>query len=147
LREKQNKPAVWPVNPINKILYNAVLSGDLKPYKNDLLTSYYDLEEFTRLGSDTEYVEIPIDPDDPTITQTETVFTPFDPEVRIRWLLLMEEWYFSRKYRRVFSRIIAIAPLYRAKVGGIELGMQPLCWLKYHDRFDKETDCSDILVK
>jgi gliding motility associated protien GldN len=146
LREKQNKKIAWPGNPITKILYENVRTGQLKPYRTDSLRSYYNIETFMRLGEETEYVETPIDPNDPSITRLDTVYTPFDPQQRIKQLLLMEDWFFDKKSSTMSPRIIAIAPLYRKKVAGIDLGLQPLCWLRFDDRLNKEKDCRDILV-
>jgi gliding motility associated protien GldN len=146
LRERKNKIAAWPKNPLSKILYEAVRTGQLKPYRSDSLRTAYNIETFMNLGFEVEYIETPIDPDDPTITKLDTVITPFDPELRIKQFLVMEDWYFDRKLSTMIPRIIAIAPLYRSKVAGIDLGLQPLCWLKFEDRYNKEKDCRDILV-
>jgi gliding motility associated protien GldN len=147
LREKQNKKITWPGNPLSKILYEAVRTGKLKPYKSDSLRTYYNIEVFMRMGTDTEYIESPVDPNDPSITKTEMIVNPFDPEERIKQILIMEDWYFDRKLSTMSPRIIAIAPLFRYKVAGIDLGLQPLCWLRYEDRYDKQNDCRDILIK
>jgi gliding motility associated protien GldN len=146
LREKQNKKATWPGNPLSKILYESVRTGKLKPYRTDSLRRYYDIEEFMMLGTDSEFVETPIDPDDPTITRLDTIVNEFNPEDRIKQILVMEDWYFDRKLSTMIPRIIAIAPLFRYKVAGIDLGLQPLCWLKYEDRFNKENDVRDVLT-
>jgi gliding motility associated protien GldN len=147
LREKQNKKVTWPGNPLSKILYESVRTGKLKPYKSDSLKTFYDIEDFMQLGTDTEIVETPIDPNDPSITRTDTIVNAFTPEDRIHQILVMEDWYFDRKLSTMIPRIIAIAPLYRNKVAGIDLGLQALCWIKYEDRYDKENDCRDILTK
>lgn len=146
LRERANKTAAWPKKPLTKILYEAVRTGQLKPYRSDSLRTYYNIETFMKLGYDVEYIETPTDPNDPTITKLDTIITPFDPEVRIKQFLVMEDWYFDRKLSTMIPRIIAIAPLYKAKVAGIDLGLQPLCWLRFEDRLNKEKDCRDILV-
>jgi gliding motility associated protien GldN len=146
LRERVNKIAAWPKNPLTKILYEGVRTGQLKPYKSDSLKSAYNIEVFMKRGYDVEYVENPIDPNDPTITRLDTIITPFDPETGIKQLLVMEDWYFDKKLGTMIPRIIAIAPLYRSKVAGIDLGLQPLCWLRFEDRNEKEKDCRDLLV-
>lgn len=146
LREKQNKKITWPGNPITKILYESVRTGQLRPYRSDSLRSFYNIESFMRLGEEVEYVETAIDPNDPTITRMDTIYTPFEPEVRITQLILMEDWFFDKKTSTMSPRIIAIAPLYRVKVAGIDLGLQPLCWIRFEDRFNKEKDLRDILI-
>jgi gliding motility associated protien GldN len=147
LREKQNTVAKWQVAPINKILYDAAASGKLVPYLSDSLKSSYSSWAFIAIGIDTLYQETPIDPNDPTITKTDTIATPFDPMERIDQLLIMEDTYFDKKLSSMITRIIAIAPLYRLKVAGMDLGLQPLCWFKYYDPKNIETDCRDILIK
>jgi gliding motility associated protien GldN len=147
LREKQNKRATWPGNPLPKILYESVRTGKLRPYKSDSLRSMYNLESFMRLGTDTEFVETPTDPNDPSITKMDTIVNGFIPEERIKLILVMEDWYFDQKLSTMIPRIIAIAPLYKNKVAGIDLGLQPLCWLRYEDRRDRENDCRDVMVK
>lgn len=146
LREKNNKIAAWPKNPVTRILYEGVRTGQLKAYKTDSLKAFYNIEVFMNRGFEVEYVETPIDPNDPTITRLDTIITPFDPERGIKQLLVMEDWYFDKKLGTMIPRIIAIAPLYRARVAGIDLGLQPLCWLRFEDRYEKEKDVRDLLV-
>lgn len=145
IRQKQNKKADWPKNPLSKILYTNVLNGKLKPYTSDSLAKTYNLEAFVQRGIEIEYIENPIDPNDPSITKLDTIYNPFIPEDRIKQFILMEDIVFDKKRSVTEVRIIAIAPLYRAKVAGIDLGLQPLCWLKFDDRWANETDCRDIL--
>lgn len=146
LREKQNYVAIWPGNPINKLLYQAVLSGKLIPYTSDSLRGILPLEKFALIGSDTSFVKNIIDPNDPEWYRTDTVVDQMNPELRIKHLLVMEEWYFDRKLSTTIPRIVAIAPLYNAKFSGADIGLQPLCWLKYFDRYQKENDCRDFLA-
>jgi len=146
LREKQNRRAVWPGAPINKILYDAVLNGKLIPYISDSLKSFYTWKQFKSIGSDTEYVQVPVDPSDPSFTRQDTLISAFDSQERIYELLLMEDWFFDRKLSSMSVRIIAIAPLYHVKALGVELGLQPLCWLKYHDNKNIEPDVRDLLI-
>lgn len=142
VREKQNQCMQWPKNPLSLVLYNAVRDGKLIPYKDDSLRSVMTVEEFLGKGSDTDYVETPYDENDPTLTRTDTVYTPFRPEEKIKKYRVLEDWIFDKKESRMYVRIIAIAPLFNPKVAGIELGEQDLCVLKYHkspddaDRYD-----------
>lgn len=147
LREKQNKVATWPKNPLTKILYDAALTGRLRPYADDSLKSVLDIERFARLGSDTFYVKRLLDPDDSEGLYTmDTVVSPFNPTEKISRLLLMEEWYFDNKEGRQRVQIVAIAPLYARNIAGIELDNIPLCWFKYYDRTGTESDCRGLLV-
>lgn len=143
VREKQNQCMNWPKNPISLVLYNAVKDGKLIPYRNDSLTSVMTMEEFIGLGADSEYVEVPIDPNDPTITELDTVVTPFRPEEKIKKYRVLEDWIFDKKESRMYVRIIAIAPQFNPKVAGIELGETDLCVLKYH-RDPTDADQADL---
>lgn len=145
VRQKQNKKADWPKNPLSKIFYTNILNGKLKPYTSDSLTKTYDLELFAQRGVEIEYAETPIDPNDPSITKLDTIYNPFIPEVKVKQFIIMEDVVFDKKRSVTEVRIIAIAPLHSVKVAGIDLGLQPLCWLKFDDRWANETDCRDIL--
>jgi gliding motility associated protien GldN len=142
VREKQNQCMNWPKNPVSLVLYNAIKEGNLIPYSDDSLRAVMTIEEFLQKGSDTDYVETAIDPEDPTLTRLDTIVTVFRPEDKIKKYRVLEDWIFDKKESRMYVRIIAIAPIYSPKVAGIELGEQDLCVLKYHkspddaDRFD-----------
>lgn len=146
LREKQNATAMWPKNPLSKVLYDAAASGKIRAYKNDSLSSFYDLEQFFGLGSDTLQVKTIIDPNEDESYKIDTVIDRFIPEQKVRQFLLMEEWYFDNRSGQQRAQIIAIAPLYAKTIAGIDLGYIPLCWFKFYDRHNKETDCRDVLV-
>jgi len=133
-REKQNQVMAWPKNPLSIIVYNAVAQGKLIPYRNDSLTSQMSIEEFLAIGTDTDYQETPIDPDDPTYTRLDTIVNPFIPDLRIQKFKIVEDWIFDKKHSVFFVRIIAIAPRYQMKIKGMDLGEQDLCMLKYHAR-------------
>jgi gliding motility associated protien GldN len=143
VREKQNQCMNWPKNPLSLVLYNAVRDGKLIPYNDDSLRSVMTIEEFLQRGSDTDYVEVPIDPEDPTITELDTIATPFRPEDKIKRYRVVEDWIFDKKESRMYVRIIAIAPQFNPKVAGIELGEQDLCVLKYH-RSPDDADLNDL---
>lgn len=146
LREKQNYPAIWPGNPINKILYKSVLDGNLFPYYSDSLRKKIHSKAFSLIGGDTQFVQVILDPNDPDNYRIDTVIDVMDPEQRIKHLMLMEELIFDKKLGTSYHRIIAIAPLYTIRFAGEAVGLAPLCWLRYHDRLDKEKDCRDVLV-
>ncbi|MCU0442629.1 MAG: gliding motility protein GldN [Bacteroidia bacterium] len=142
IREKQNQCMNWPKNPLSLIIYSKILDGTLTPYKDDSLTSVYEIAEFAGRGSDTSIVEVPIDPEDPTITRTDTIPNIFSPE-NIKKYRVVEDWIFDKKESRMYVRIIAIAPQFNPKVAGIELGEQDLCVLKYH-RDATDADKADL---
>ncbi|MES2778577.1 MAG: gliding motility protein GldN [Bacteroidota bacterium] len=143
VREKQNQCMQWPKNPLSLVLYNAVKEGKLIPYVDDSLRSVMTIEEFLGKGTDTDYVETPIDPNDPTITRLDTIPSQFHPEEKIKKYRVLEDWIFDKKESRMYVRIIAIAPQFSPKVGGLELGEQDLCVLKYH-RSPEDADRNDL---
>lgn len=110
-REKPNQPMAWPKNPLSVILYNAVRDGKLVPYENDSLSTQMSIEKFLSLGTDTEYVDVPIDPNDPTFTETDTIVNPMIPELRIQKFRIVEDWIFDKKHSQMYVRIVSIAPL------------------------------------
>lgn len=148
VREKQNQCMQWPKNPLSLVLYNAVRDGKLIPYTDDSLRSVMTVEEFLARGSDTDYVETAIDPEDPTLTRMDTIATAFRPEEKIKKYRVLEDWIFDKKESRMYVRIIAIAPQFSPKVAGIELGEQDLCVLKYHKSPDDadQNDLREIMV-
>jgi gliding motility associated protien GldN len=134
VREKSNQPMAWPKNPLSVILYNAVKEGKLTPYRDDSLSTQMTIEEFLALGTDTEYVEVPIDPEDPTFTKLDTIVNPMIPELRISKFRIVEDWIFDKKHSQMYVRIVSISPQYRVTLGGVDLGEQDLCVFKYHSK-------------
>jgi len=132
VREKHNQPMAWAKSPLSLVLYNAVKNGKLTPYQTDSLNSEMSIEKFLTLGTDTEYVDVPIDPNDPTFTQTDTIINPMIPELRIVKYKLIEDWIFDKKHSQMYVRIMAISPRYQVRLGGVDLGEQDLCFFKYH---------------
>jgi gliding motility associated protien GldN len=143
LNEKQNKPSVWPKSNIVQILYNLAATGKVQVYISDSLSTRMDMEQFVRIGTDTQYVETSIDPDDPSITRLDTVVMPFLPTESITKLMLLEQWYFDSRHGVERPQIIAIAPMYQVEVGGVSFGSRPLCWFRY---YYKNPDQQDIRV-
>ncbi len=136
-REKQNQPMVWPQNNLNVLIYEGIKTNKLTAYRNDSLTSTYDLEEFIRLGTDTEIFDVP-DPNDPSFTRPETIVSPFLPDLRIKKYRVVEDWIFDKTRSQYYVRIVSIAPQYEMRLAGVNLGEQDLCVLKYHSKDEKD---------
>lgn len=147
LREKQNKVAMWPRNPLVKVLYDATLAGKIRPYKNDSLQSFFDVEQFARIGCDTFQVKRLLNPDEDDLFKIDTVVETFNPEVRIKQLLLLEEVYFDGRTGQQRTQIIAIAPLYQRQINGIDLGFIPLCWFTYYSTKTPTQDVRNLLAQ
>lgn len=150
-REKQNQPMRWPKNPLNVILYNAVLTGKLTAYINDSLTSSRSPEEFrdymAEMKAVTRFIDPNGDPDDPNNIEIDSVplsLTSSD----INKYKIVEDWIFDKKESRMYVRIIAIALVVYPQKEGVEIGEQNWAWLKYHkDASDEDiADVRGILV-
>jgi hypothetical protein len=125
-REKQNICINWPRNPLSRIVYQNILDETLAAYKDDSLVTKYNPEVSER-GSVTENKQVPNpnNPDDIYDLIDTTIITPFDPEKIIKWRL-MEDWIFDRKHSTMIVRIIAIAPLFKPVIAGLEFSETPL---------------------
>jgi gliding motility associated protien GldN len=147
LREKQNSRAMWPGAPLNRILYTSVTEGKLKPYASDSLKSLIALPDFMLLGTEKYPNKVFPDPNDDSRYTVDTIVIPFNAEEHIEQVMLMEDWYFDKKHSSLVPRIIALAPLFNLRAGGYDIGLQPLCWLKFDEVKTTETDCRDVLSK
>jgi len=128
-RQKMNKQLEWPRNPLNRLLYEEMLEGNIRPYRTDSLASYYNLEEFTKRGGTEVIIWVPDDPYDPTIGHDSIAYESLRYEdIKKYWL--MEEWIFDYKHSVFKPRIIALVPLFKPNIGGMDAPEQPLCWIK-----------------
>jgi gliding motility associated protien GldN len=150
-REKQNQPMQWPKNPLNVILYNAIMSNKLIAYKNDSLSSYYTTEEwenfFAQKKPEKKLKDPNGDPDDPENIYMDTVNIKL-VAADIKKYKVVEDWIFDKKESRMYVRIIAIAPIVSPQIEGADIGEQEWGWLKYHkDVSDQDLyDFRDIMV-
>jgi gliding motility associated protien GldN len=134
-REKQNKVMHWPRNPFYLVIWNAVLNGDVTAYSSDSLTTIITPEEVTENVSieSTTQIPNPMNPDDPYDLIDTTIFIEYEPQ-NIQKYRIMEDWIFDYNYSDFRARIIAIAPLWQPITEtGVELGEQPLYWVKMDD--------------
>jgi gliding motility associated protien GldN len=140
LRQKQNKPMVWPKSSIVEILHTAALrgpnrDGGIDVYETDELGNghKFTLQEAAALGVDT-FVVPTIDTTGGDDEQIVNIEVPVPLDLRsITKLKIMEDWIFDHKYSDFRVRIVAIAPMYQVTASGIELGEQPLFWAKMDD--------------
>src|SRR5690606_11207309 len=127
-------------------IYSSVLNGTLVPFKDDTLKTSYTPEEVVDLGviKEDQQIPNPDNPDDPYDFIDTTIVTPFDPWKIVKWRV-MEDWIFDRKSSRMIVRIIAIAPLYKPVVAGLELPETPLFWVRWDDE-EADNDCRRLLT-
>jgi gliding motility associated protien GldN len=146
VRQKQNQPMNWPKNPLNIIVYNAILSGKLTAYENDSLTSFRSPEAFRTYMAErkpvTSLIDPNGDPEDPLnirIDSIDVILKPSD----IKKYKIVEDWIFDKKESRMYVRIIAIAPIVAPQKEGVEIGEVEWAWLKYHKDVS-DADVSDV---
>ena len=147
LREKQNQVLMHPKNGLPVLLYNAIKSKKLIAFKNDRCTSIYSSEKVQTFGVDTQFVETP-NVNNPEDLTTDTIVTPFDPLRQIYKLRIVEDCYYDKKHSSFKIRILSIAPVYKLKIAGVELGDQELCVLRYYyNNLAKPNDVRNLLAK
>lgn len=147
LREKKNQVLMYPRNALPVLFYDAIKSKKLVPYKNDSLTSIYTPEKVLTFGVDTQFIENP-DPQNPEETILDTVITAFDPLTRIYKLRIVEDWYYDKKHSTYAIKILMVAPVYKLKMAGIDLGDQDLCVFRYnYNNTLKTKDVRNLLAK
>lgn len=136
-REKKNLPLKWQQNPLYNIIHLRACTGDssspspeLKAYITDTLTSVYNAGDVRKKGATSTLTQYAPYPDDPTYLMDTTVYTPFDPVTIVKYFV-NEEWIFDKQRGMFYPRIIAIAPVYKPILGGIELDEQPMYWVSY----------------
>ncbi|MBX2986208.1 MAG: gliding motility protein GldN [Bacteroidia bacterium] len=154
-RQKMNKILEWPKNPLYQYIYGYAIDGTLKAYNNDSLYSWMTPEHAQTLGSKEYTIQVPNplgDPDDPFDVIDSTIREKFEA-YKIKKYMLLEDWYFDHKHSVFKPRIMAIAPMYMLEFGGVEVGEQPMFWLKMDDLrpliknlevFNSENDASRI---
>jgi gliding motility associated protien GldN len=139
LRQKQNKPMVWPRSNIVEILHTAAVKG---PNREGGITVYETrvLENGSKLspkavaskGVDTFQGQTVDTVDGVEVILDTPIAIPLDIRSIVK-LRIMEDWIFDHKYSDFRVRIVAIAPLYNMTSSGIDLGEQPLFWVKMDD--------------
>jgi gliding motility associated protien GldN len=139
-REKINMVMKWDGNPLYRIIYESAIKGyggaPIPAYQSDSLLSVYTPEEILKRGGYEESTQVPIDKNDPNSELIDTVIiNEFRPS-EIKRYMLMEDWIFDKQTSQFFIRIIAIAPLFVAKITGVsedKIREMPLFWVKWSD--------------
>jgi gliding motility associated protien GldN len=134
VREKMNKLMDWPRSPFYKVIHDNVMNTKLTAYRNDSLKSFYTPEEILKRGTvqNTITIQDKSVPDDESATKDTTITINFDPST-IKKYRIMEDWIFDHNYSDFRAKIIAIAPLFKPVFAGVELGEQPIYWVKMDD--------------
>lgn len=136
LRQKQNKPMVWPKSNIVEILHTAAVKGPnredgINVYKTTILDSgeKYDPTVVPGLGSDSIWINVIEIVNGVEEEVQKLVPSPLDLRT-VHKIRIMEDWVFDNRYSDFRVKIIAMAPLYNWTASGIDLGEKPLFWVK-----------------
>ena len=138
-REKINLPFSWPVDPFPQIIYDAVVSGEIKSY-SPLYDDFRAGSEFTvddiinkYNRTDTTYIL-----DEVTYEETPVIITTqFDPNT-VQKIQIKEDWVFDEETSQMIVRIIGLA-MVRDRIDpttGEILGSEIMFWLYYPDLRD-----------
>jgi len=130
-RQKKNLGLLYPKSALAKILLKAAYTGMVDVYSKRDLTEPVPSERIPMLGVFKELISVP-DSIDPSITHSYISLVRPNWESMVKFRII-EEWVFDKLHSKLIPRIVAIAPLYRPVVGGIELPEQPLFWIKYDE--------------
>ncbi|MEZ5014802.1 MAG: gliding motility protein GldN [Chitinophagales bacterium] len=135
-REKINLPFTWPVDPFVQVVYDAVVSGELKAY-----SPLYD--DFR------EGIEMPMEDIMNKFNRTDTVWlldeetyeekmvithTEFDYQT-VQKIQIKEDWVFDEETSTLVVRIIGLTMM-RDRIDpttGETLGSEPMFWVYYPD--------------
>lgn len=142
-REKINLPFTWPKDPFVQLVYDAVMSGEIKAY-SPLYDDFRAGSAFTieQLKAKFESVDTFYNFNEETYAE-DTVIVPrtFDYQT-VHKIKLKEDWIFDEETSTMVCRIIGIA-LIRDRIDpttGDYLGTEDMFWVYY-------PDLRDILVK
>lgn len=126
-RQKMNKQLEWPREPLNKLLYEKLLKGEIKAYRNDSLMSVYNPEtELSKRGG--KELQIPIVDENGEWLRDSIAFEAMYFG-KIKKYYIMEDWIFDYKYSVFKPRILAIAPIFNFDAAG-KTYEQELCFMK-----------------
>jgi gliding motility associated protien GldN len=133
-RQKINLRMKWPVDPLSKILYDAVAyNEELIAYRSDSLSSRYTSAEVKGMLGYWKTITVCPDPNDPYYCYDTLIYVSGKPEESIVKFKLIEDWIFDRNRSMMVVRILAIAPIYRPVAGstGIVLPEQAMFYIDY----------------
>jgi gliding motility associated protien GldN len=132
VREKMNRPFIYPEAPFFTILVDGVESGNIIPYGDEKFTGKLSSEDLTNLlfSIDTTFVTNPDTyEDEMTIVQNEINHND------IKRFRIKEIWFFDEESSTLKVRILGVAPVKDVfdENTGEFLFEQPLFWVYYPD--------------
>jgi gliding motility associated protien GldN len=135
-REKINLPFLWPVDPFPKIVYDAVMNGEIKAYsplEDDFRAgSEFTTDEIYRRFNRTDTIYI-LD----EVTYEETMVITTDP-FAVQKIQVKEDWIFDEETSTMIVRIIGLGMLRDLidPVSGEVLNSEMMFWVYYPDLRD-----------
>ena len=145
LRQKQNFPLYYPINPTRKIgsrvnffalLMEGIERGEITPYDPFPVS-----DEFAKPISYEDIITNPSIKAEDTKELSISIYTGNDTVISIRGtnllddeeiqrIVVKEKWYFDRKHSRLECRVIGICPVYMyLRPGTEEPARIPVCWI------------------
>lgn len=118
------------IRGLGMLLYKTGISGNLKAYRNDSLTSFYAAEELPAIGTSIDHMQS-VDPLDPSNVTEILLSRLFDPTGINRVFFSLVPY--SNGGKQFVFNYQALAPTYRPMIGGIELPLQSMFWIRQED--------------
>ncbi len=135
-REKINLPFTWPIDPFVQVVYNAVITGELKAYSPlddafhegselpiDQLINKYNRTDTTWILDEETYEEKPV-----------IIHSEFDYQT-VQKIQIKEDWVFDEETSTMVVRIIGLTMI-RDRIDpttGETLGSEAMFWCYYPD--------------
>lgn len=135
VRQRMNKILEWPKAPLSQYIHGYAIDGKVKAYTNDSLFTWMTPEQAQKIGAREYTIEIPNpygDPNDPFDVIDSLINETFE-HYKIRKYMLLEDWIFDHRHSVFKPRVMAIAPMFVLEFGGVEVGEQPMFWLKMEE--------------
>jgi gliding motility associated protien GldN len=131
VREKINKPFVYPEEPFVSLLMDGAKLGLIPVYStiDDKFTTRFDTSELSQIGGTVDTI-VQFDPE--TYEETvKIVINDFNPD-DIKRFRIKEVWYFDRETSQLRVRILGIAPMLdKLDSRGNFLYEIPMFWVYY----------------
>ncbi len=131
VREKMNKPFIWPENPFVSVLMRGIESGDVRAYStlDDKFTTPMSGEEVMRTLNSTDTITT-FDPDTYE-EKIKVIRNDFNPE-DVKRFRIKESWFFDEETSTMQVRILGIAPLKEEYDDNGNLKFEyPMFWIYY----------------
>lgn len=117
---------------LNEKIYNEVINGNLKAYKNDSLNSIYTSEELIYQGATENLIVVTPDSSYTEYTYDSIILSIFESSMIVS-NLISKKWIHNKANNTFTGKLNAFSITHNLKVEGIVIPDQPLFWIKYND--------------